>query len=197
MTEASALPFSHPLRVADLPTRKPTRFSITPSAPELATIAAAIGADALRKVQLTGELRPLGRTDWELEAQLGATVVQPCIVTLAPVTTRIEEPVARRWLRDLPEPSGDEIEMPEDDTQEPLGAVIDLGAVLTEALALAMPLYPRAPDAELREAVFTEPGKAALNDESVKPFAGLAELRARLAGDGEGGPDQGSGTGGA
>ncbi len=183
MTASSALPFSHPLRVSDLPARKPTRFDLSPSAPELAAIAAEIGADSLRKVRLQGELRPLGRTDWELEAKLAATVVQPCVVTLAPVTTRLDEKVERRWLRDMPEPTGEEAEMPEDDTSEPLGAVIDLGVVLTEALALALPLYPRAEGAELEEDAFTEPGKAPLRDEEIRPFAGLASLRDRLAND--------------
>ena len=49
-----------------------------------------------------------------------------------------------------------------------------------EALSLAIPLYPRAEDATLGEAVFTEPGKQAMTDEDAKPFAGLASLRESL-----------------
>lgn len=177
----SDTPFSHPLRVADLAARKPTRFDITPDAATLTAMARQLGADSLRKVRLKGELRPFGRRDWELEATLGATAVQACIATLEPVTTRIDEPVTRRWLSELPEPSGDEAEMPEDDTLEKLGPVIDLGTVLTEALALALPLYPRKTDAAPREEAFTEPGKAPLTDEAVRPFAGLGALRDRLA----------------
>ncbi len=45
-------------------------------------------------------------------------------------------------------PTDDEAEMPEDDTAEPLPEVIDPGAVMFEALALALPDYPRAPKAE-------------------------------------------------
>jgi hypothetical protein len=86
-------------------------------------------------------------------------VVQPCVVTLAPVTTRIEEKVERRFRADLPEPApGAEVEMPEDDALEPLPETLDLGRVLIEALALAVPEYPRADGASLGEAVFTEPG---------------------------------------
>ncbi|MFD1914374.1 YceD family protein [Halodurantibacterium flavum] len=173
-------PYSHPLRVADLPGRKPSRFEIVPDDGQLQAIAAAIGASNLRKVRMKGELRPLGRTDWELEAELGATVVQPCIVTLAPVTTRIDEPLSRRWLRDMPEPAGDEAEMPADDGAEPLGPVIDLGIVLTEALALALPLYPRAPGAELGEAGFAPPGAEPLSEDKIRPFAALAALRDKL-----------------
>ncbi len=79
--------------------------------------------------------------DWRLEAKLGATVVQPCVVTAEPVTTRIDDPVTRRYLAQMPEPQGDEVEMPEDDSAEPLPDVLDLSAVMAEALALALPLY--------------------------------------------------------
>jgi uncharacterized metal-binding protein YceD (DUF177 family) len=69
--------------------------------------------------------------------------------------------------------------------------VIDVSAVMAEALALHLPLYPRAGGADLGEAVFTEPGLAPMRDEDAKPFAGLAGLRDTLtgrsddAGDGE------------
>lgn len=66
--------------------------------------------------------------------------------------------------------------IPSDDTQEALPEVIDAASVAIEALALALPMYPRAPGVELGEAVFTEPGKAALREGDLKPFAGLAGL---------------------
>ena len=69
--------------------------------------------------------------------------------------------------------------MPEDDTIEPLPAIIDVGQVMVESLALALPLYPRAPDAELGEVQVTEAGKTALRDEDLRPFANLAELMKR------------------
>jgi uncharacterized metal-binding protein YceD (DUF177 family) len=169
------------IRLGDLPSGRPTAFRFEPDAEELAAMAGTLGLSALRKVKLEGELRPRGRRDWDLAAHLGATVVQPCVVTLAPVTTRVEEEVERRFRADLPEPTpGAEVEMPEDDALEPLPDTLDLGRVLTEALALAVPEYPRAEGAELGEAVFTEPGAAPLTAEAVKPFAGLAQLRDRL-----------------
>ena len=36
-----------------------------------------------------------------LEADLGATVVQSCVVTLDPVTTRVEETALRRYTPDI------------------------------------------------------------------------------------------------
>lgn len=165
------------LRIADLPHNRPTAFDLRPEADMLAALQAELDLAGLRKVRLSGTLSPEGRTDWRLRARLGATVVQPCSVTLEPVTTRIDAEVLRHYVADLPEPEGDEVEMPEDDSQEPLQSHVDLRQVLAEALALNLPLYPRAPGAELGEAVFTEPGKAPMTDEAARPFAGLSVLR--------------------
>ena len=122
-------------------------------------------------------------------------MVQPCVITTEPVTTRIDEPVLRRYLAEAPAPTGgEEVEMPEDDTVEPLPAEIDLGAVMAEALALALPAFPRATGAELGAVVAGPPGVAPLTDEAARPLAGLAGLRDRLAapdGAAEDDPDRG------
>ncbi len=168
-------------RAADLARRTEKPFRIEPDATGRAAMAEALGISAVKKLAFQGRIVPEGKQDWRLEAQLGATVVQPCVVTLAPVTTRIDEPVARRYLARWSEPEpGTETEMPDDDTIEPLGAIIDPAAVMAEALALALPEYPRAEGADLGEAVFTEPGAEPLTDEAAKPFAGLADLKKKL-----------------
>ena len=162
-------------------------FSIQPDAAARAAIAHDLKIDAVRKLRFEGRVMPQGQSDWALEGRLGATVVQPCVVTLAPVTTRIEEPVSRVFLADPPlEPEGGETEMPEDDRTEALGEEIDLWNVMVEALALALPVYPRADGAALEEAAFSEPGVAPLTDDDVKPFAGLKALRDRMSDPGDG-----------
>lgn len=169
-----------PLRVAGLAARKPTRFDLVPGPDDLAALAEELGISAVRKLRFKGELRPAGRSDWLLEAELGATVVQPCVATLAPVTTRIAETVTRRYIAGLEPPAAEEVEMPEDDSQEPLPEVIDPGAVMVEALMLALPLYPRAAGAA-EETVVTAapPGAAPLDESHRRPFAGLAGLLSR------------------
>lgn len=164
------------LRLADLPARKPTRFTLAPDAEARARLAGSLGIPAVEAVTFTGELRPAGRRDWVLEAVLDARIVQECIVSLAPVPADIHEKVLRRYLADMPEVTAEETEMPEDDTAEPLPASIDLAAVMQEALALALPLYPRAEGAELAQTDFAEPGTEALTDETARPFAQLAAL---------------------
>jgi uncharacterized metal-binding protein YceD (DUF177 family) len=172
------------IRTADLAKGESRALTITPEAPAREAIAAALGISAVKKLRFDGVLAPLGKRDWQLTGTLGATVVQPCVVTLAPVTTRIDEPVTRRWLADWQEPTGDEVELPDEVDSDPLGPEIDIGAVLVEALALALPAFPRAEGAELGEAVYTRPGEAAMTDADARPFAGLAGLRGKLSGDG-------------
>lgn len=172
------------LVVATLSAAAPRRFDLRPDPEARAALARQLGAETIRKLRFEGDLRAIDG-GWLLRADLGATVVQPCAVTLAPVTTRIDVPVTRRFVpadRLEPEP-GTETEIPEDDTLEPLGARIDLVAVMAEALALAMPTYPRAEGADLPEAVFGPDGVTPLRDEDTKPFAGLAGLRDRLGKD--------------
>jgi uncharacterized metal-binding protein YceD (DUF177 family) len=198
----TAQPFSHPIRISELRRTGGAEFDLRPDSAARAEIAEALGVTSLRKVRFAGKVVPEGRHDWHLEAQLGATVVQPCVVTLAPVTTRIDEPVQRRWLKEMPEVEGDEVEMP-DDALEPLGMVIDLGTVLVEALALSVPDWPRAADAPEGEEVIEGAADPALDDDTHRPFAGLGALRDRLAGEQPEGddtdseaPDTASSTGG-
>jgi uncharacterized metal-binding protein YceD (DUF177 family) len=173
------LPQSH-LRLADLTNRNATDFDLVPTAPERQAVAEALGISGVKKLRFSGHLEPAGRNDWALSATLGATVVQPCVATLAPVTTRIDEAITRNYVADLPEIDAAETEMPEDDTIEALPASLDLAAVMIEALALALPLYPRSPDADPGDAVFAQPGVRPMTDEDAKPFAGLGALREQL-----------------
>lgn len=168
--------FSHPFRATGRAQRRPSRFDIRPDDAAQARIAGALGLLALDSLRFKGALTPQGRRDWLMEARLTARVAQPCVVTLAPVVTEIAEDVRRRYVADLPEPEGEEIEMPEDDSVEALPSVIDAGAVMIEALSLALPLYPRAAAAELGAAEFAPPGAAPLTDKARRPFSGLADL---------------------
>jgi uncharacterized metal-binding protein YceD (DUF177 family) len=184
-SEGPALP-RHVLRLSDPGQRGVQDVLLVPDAAARAAIAAHLGIPAIRKLRLEGRLLPEGRRDWALDAMLGATVVQDCVVTLDPVTTRIDEPVTRRYMAALPDiglaAGHAEIEMPEDDTIEPLPASLDLVEVMIEALSLALPPFPRAAGAELGEITVTEPGATPLDAETVKPFAGLASLKDRLGG---------------
>ncbi len=156
-------------------------FSLVPDAEARAELARTLGILGIRKLTFTGRITPEGDADLRLTAQLGATVVQTCVVTLEPVTSRIDEPVTRLYLAEMPEvPAGEEVEMPEDDSAEPMPRELDLNAVMAEALALALPPWPRAASVAPVEVSVTEPGNVAMSDEDAKPFAGLKSLRDTL-----------------
>ncbi|MGR3711742.1 MAG: YceD family protein [Shimia sp.] len=168
-------------QVRALTHNQPTPFALRPTKAELASTASELDLIELRKATLEGKITASGKNDWTLTARLGATVVQLCVVTLAPVTSRIDVDISRHFLAKMPELGEDEeIEMPDDENAELLGAEIDVFAVLFEALALNLPLFPRAEGAELQEVAFTEPGKKAMTDEDARPFASLAALKNKL-----------------
>lgn len=173
-----------------LAARKPTRFDFYPDAPARAAMATALGLIEVPALRLAGELRPVGRHDFELVADLTARAVQPCSVTLAPVPCTLSEAVHRRFVADFSTPESDEVEMGDEET-DPLPEILDIAEIATEALALALPQYPRAPGVELGEAVFAGPGVAPLSDADLRPFSGLAALAAKLKK-----PDSGSSSGG-
>ena len=176
-------------RAGGLSPRKPTRFSYRPDAGERAALAEDLGLIALYRLELTGEIRPAGRDELVLDATLTAAADQACGITLAPVPAQVSEPVRRRFVAGLETPEGDEVEMPEDDSVEPMPEVIDLAEIAAEALALALPLYPRAPGAEFADGLHAADGVTPLTDADPKPFAGLQGLAAKLAAKGEPGSE--------
>ena len=173
------LPVSLPVRTTGHAARRSTRFDISPDDAERKTLAAMLGISGISRLRFTGEVRPLGNRDFELDGQLEAVVIQPCVISLDPVATTIREPVVRRYLHDFLPPAED-AEMSADDSDEPLSAIIDVGSVMAEALALALPDYPRRPGAVLETTVHTAPGLAPMQEADVRPFAGLARLVQRL-----------------
>ncbi|MBT0956992.1 DUF177 domain-containing protein [Alphaproteobacteria bacterium KMM 3653] len=173
------------LRLPELSDRSGASFDITATPEDLTRFAADLDIIALRKLRLRGSLSPMGKRDWQLNATLGATAVQECVVSLEPVTTRIDTKVARVYAADFTYSEDSEAEMPGDDSIEALPEVVDLAAVAAEALALALPDFPRAEGLEPADMIAAPPGAAPLTDEAVKPFAGLADLKAKLEGGGE------------
>jgi uncharacterized metal-binding protein YceD (DUF177 family) len=181
---ATALP-SVTYSAATIAGKKPLYFTYAPEAEARAQIAAHLGLINLPKLVLKGSFAPQGRGDVVLRAQLSAQVVQPCTISLEPVTSRLHSEVGRDYLRDFAHPDAVEAEIgPED--QEPLPESFDIAAIAIEELTLALPLYPRAKGAELQGVIATPKGAAPLTDAALRPFAGLADLAAAMKAKSEG-----------
>jgi len=110
---------------------------------------------------------------------LTARVTQACVVSLEPVPQAIEEPLHLVFLEDSLIEAEDEKELTEEDLLDDapipdpiVRGQIDVGAVVSECLALALDPYPRREDAVLD-------APKALDDEPVRPnpFAALRVLQ--------------------
>ncbi len=188
MTAESA-PRVTSLKLADMSERHPNQFQLDVDDTLQARIAEELDLQGLKRLRLQGMIERAGRDVWKLRAELGATATQSCVVSLAPVTTRIDTMVLRTYSRESaagetgPAAPGAEIEMRADESFEPLTAEIDLIALATESLSLSLPDYPRAKDAELTESHFAAPGIKPMRDADAHPFAALSKLRGKESGE--------------
>ncbi|PYG31646.1 YceD family protein [Pelagimonas varians] len=177
-------PTAPQMPVAELRNSGPTQFLLEPNAGVREALAKELDAQSLKKVRFIGEIIPQGRNGWKLLGKLGATAVQTCIVTLEPVTTRIDTEVKRSFVpahKIKAATTDSEIELTdEDDETEELGDTIDVAAILAEALSLALPSYPRKDGAETQNAQFSADGVTPMKDDDIRPFAGLAALREKM-----------------
>ena len=172
---------THIIRLSDIPKSKSMPFEISFSDSELVAITNILSAIAVKKMRIMGKISPSNAKDWVLTATVGATVTQACVVTLNPVQTRIDSPVIRTFVADYPSFADETVtEMPIDETTEPLIDEIDLTTIAIEAVALALPDYPRSLDAELETSIFSAPGITPMHDDDTKPFASLASLKDKL-----------------
>jgi len=92
-----------------------------------------------------------------VSGRLLAEVSQPCVVTLAPLSQLVDEPVERAFLlgpdinADAAAGSQTFIDLSLDEIPDYFeGSRLDLSALLLEVLGLSIELYPRAPDAKMR-----------------------------------------------
>lgn len=141
-----------------------------------------LGLIKLQKVSFVGTILPLDKGDWVLSSKLGASIEQPCSLTLLPVRTRIETQVTRIFRKSLlpllkTTPVNEFIS---DDNDEQLYQVIDIFAIFCEALSLEIPDYPRTENVEATIIDYGPPGTEALTDDTVKPFAILAGLKGKM-----------------
>jgi uncharacterized metal-binding protein YceD (DUF177 family) len=163
--------WSVPVAVGDIPE---TGLALTLAADERARGSVAKLADlrALPRLEAKFELARHGRDGLHVVGTLSATVGLTCVVTLDPIENEIEESIDLIFAPgagSIAEVRGgmEDVAL---DAPEPLtGGVVDLGAIATESLVLAIDPYPRKPGA-----VLEVPPVA---DDSNHPFAALAGLK--------------------
>lgn len=118
----------------------------------------------------------------EITGDIAARLRQTCVVTLEEFETDIKAPVEVQFAPprdDAPrsrrrQPEGEPHEFEVDNAPDPLiGGTVDLGAVVSEFLTLAIDPYPRKPGA-----AFAEPATEPEHDiGKVSPFAALRDKK--------------------
>ena len=127
---------------------------------------------ALHAVKFRGGIRVTGRLD--------AGIVQPSVVSLAPVRQVISEPIDRIFLPGGAKPYAGEadaeifVDLEGDDLPDHFeGQEADLTDLIVETLALAVDQYPRAEGEKLEDlGIVGDP-----DDEPESPFAALKRLK--------------------
>lgn len=180
--QAAPHPWPHPMRVASLKQSGPNRFDLRANRDQRAAIAQLLELADLTDLRFRGAITPAAADGWRIEARLTASLAQTCVVTLDPVPARIDQIVSRDF---VPEEAGTIIDLTPDEEDDPdtFTDQIDPGQIAVEALALALDPYPRAPGVEPLEMRATPPGATELDDQSMKPLAGLAALKAKMQDD--------------
>ena len=165
--------WSAPLALGDVP-ETGRRIDLIADATVRAAIAKFAGLRDLPRLEAAFDVTQRGHGGLRVTGHVRASVGQDCVVTLEPVENEIDEPVdlafAPADAAVAGGPGGERTETPDDDAPEPLvGGTIDLGAIATEFLLLAIDPYPRKPGA-----VFQAPPAGTV---AAKPFAALAVLK--------------------
>jgi uncharacterized metal-binding protein YceD (DUF177 family) len=167
-------PWSVPLAVQDVPPEG-QRFHLVADAAARAAVAKLAGVPEVARLEADIAAVPHGTDGLRVTGRVSATVGQTCVVTLEPMQSEIDEPIDLLYLRNPPPPAAERESGEEehgtlgDERIEPLGDVIDLGAIAAEFLVLGIDPYPRKPGV-----VFTPPS---VEEPSSHPFAALAALK--------------------
>ena len=128
---------------------KPIRHEIAATEDECAALAQRFDLPIVERLRAEVELVRLGNDMFRLDATFSAEFVQSCVVTLDPVRGAVSEEFT--VLYGPPEAEAEAGETVEDEIAfEPLaGNAIDVGEAVAQQFSLALPPFPRSPDAIL------------------------------------------------
>jgi uncharacterized metal-binding protein YceD (DUF177 family) len=106
---------------------------------------------------------------------MSAKVTQACVVTGDSVRAPLTEPFKIRFIDETLAPETAEIELSFDDYDDmPVtGETVDLGEAIAQSMVLALPPFPRGPNAAR---ILREAGVVAEGEETRGAFAALKDL---------------------
>lgn len=174
MTDPASI-WSSPISIEDVPERG-IHIDLVADEAVRAEIAKVAGLRDLPRLTASFDITREGNNALHIDGEVSATVGQNCVVTLEPIESDISEGIdlvfAARTQGSIGDSEGKiTLDFNDPDTTEAMreGAV-DLGAVATEFLLLAIDPYPRK-----EGAVFEAPGSP--EGRANRPFAALEALK--------------------
>jgi len=143
---------------------EPFRQTIQATADERERLAARFDLVALDRLTATVTLRRLPGEIVLLEADFEAAFAQNCVITLEPVSDMVLGSFSLLY-GPAEEPGAELKPGPDDPVFEALtGDAIDIGEAVAQELSLALPEFPRDPDAAIDAATSVEPADSAFAD---------------------------------
>lgn len=171
--------FSRPLRLDAIGEGVGSR-AVAADAAERAALAARFDLVALDRLEGVFDIRR-DAAGVRVTGRVTGDATQRCVVSGAPLPVEVDEAVALLFVRAA---TGDaeEVELETGDLDIlPLeGEAVDLGEIAAETLALALPPFPRAADADLadeRRLLTSEDEAAEATRAAANPFAVLKQRR--------------------
>lgn len=153
-------------------------FHFKPDDVQNAEILSHSGWRALKGIELKGKLTPHD-DGWSLEGDLSGTVTLSCVISDAPIHQRLSTKIRRfYWSKGMELPSELSWDLDFDVDQEEMPQNLDLLTVISEAIALEVPDYPKLPkfqsqsDGSPWQYLEDEPVEV----ETQRPFANLKDL---------------------
>lgn len=162
--------WSHPIRIDDIP-KEGARIDLVADEAVRTALARQVNLLGVSRLEAHFDLSRKGSASAYVAGRVSATVRQTCSVSLEPMDSEIDEPIAVTFLpsQEIP-PDGPDLLPPESEEVEPIrDGAIDLGALASEFFTLGINPYPRK-----EGAVFSGPNEDA---ERSSPFDILAALK--------------------
>lgn len=173
------------IKFANLNTVRTNSFHWKSDATNNYKIAKQLDLLSVEKIDFKGKISAHGKKKWLLSGKLGATALQQCVVTLEAVKCRIDEKIKRIYIPieeipSLEKDDGRDVELELDENLEPLTSSLDLSSIASEALALALPDYPRSNNAEYVTRSIGIDDQIVEEENNQNPFAILNTLKEKL-----------------
>ncbi len=171
------LPWSYPIELAAVP-QEGAKFELVPDAETRRRLAEVANVISIPALAVSLEVRPVGAKGADVEGALKGLVRQTCVVSLEEFDNEIAETISVDYAVDPEGSAGseDDEEVIEDIPDPIIDGKIDLGALATEFMILAIDPYPRKPGVTFAPPAGTEP----VPEPRRSPFEQLSGLKGRL-----------------